>query len=69
LYGHVPRRSSAGQEMSRCAGQYRAHEVLARHLDERNQLDVTDRDGVEGDVDAPGLMDYLAEVSLDGLLV
>src|SRR5215207_2852005 len=55
--------------MRRRAGHDRAYEILARHLRERDQLHVPDRDGVEGDVDAPRLLRYGLSMLLDGLLV
>jgi hypothetical protein len=58
-----------GKEMCRSAGQDRAHEVLARHLYERDQLYVPDRDGVEGDMDAPGTRGHSVSMFVDRRLV
>jgi hypothetical protein len=55
--------------MRRRASTDGTHEILAGHLDERNQLYVLDRDGVEGDIYAPRSLHHLAEVSVNRLLV
>src|SRR5215204_1881539 len=55
--------------MRRRANHDRAYEILARHLRERDQLHVPDRDGIEGDVDAPRLLGYGVGVLLDGSLL
>jgi len=51
------------------AGHDREAEVLTRQLDQRDPLNVPDRDGVEGDVDASCLRSHGADVLLDGPLV
>jgi hypothetical protein len=62
-------RRPGGKEMCRSAGQDRTHEVLARHLYERDQLYVPDRDGVEGDMDAPGTRGHSVSMFVDRRLV
>jgi hypothetical protein len=55
--------------MRRHPGRDRAHKILARHLRQRHQLDVPDRDGVEGDVDASGACGHGIRVFIDRPLV
>src|SRR5215216_6696683 len=69
LPDHAPRRRPGCQKMRRRACADRTHEIFAGHLDERDQLYILDRDGVEGDVYAPRSLHRLADVSVNGLLV
>src|SRR5215217_7966579 len=69
LPDHAPRRRPGCQKMRRRACADRTHEIFAGHLDERDQLYVLDRDGVEGDIYAPRSLHHLADVLLDDLLV
>src|SRR5215218_2517165 len=69
LCGHAPRRCPGSQEMRRGTGTDRTHKILAGHLDERDQLYVLDRDGIEGNIYAPRSLHHLADMLLDGLLV
>jgi hypothetical protein len=44
-------------------------EVIQRHFDERSSLNVFPRDGVEGNIDASGLLGHFRDVLLEGLLI
>src|SRR5581483_992320 len=62
-------RRRAGQELRLHVADDRAGKIRKRHLDEWHALDVVDPDGIERNIDAPGLLDDFAQVLLDGKLV
>ncbi len=62
-------RRRAGQELRLHVADDRAGKLRKRHLDEWHALDVADPDGIERNINAPGLLDHFAQVLLDGKLV
>ncbi len=66
---HVSRGRPGGQEVRPHTGRDGSSEVLERHLHQRKPLHVSERDQVEGDVDAPGLAGHSVDIRVDGLLI
>jgi hypothetical protein len=66
---HVPRGSPGGQECRSRGGLHRCHEVIDRHLGERDPVSVRVADQVEGDVDAAGIRRHGVGVLVDRVLV
>jgi hypothetical protein len=65
----VPRGCPGGQERRSRGGLHRRHEVIDRHLGERDLVRVRVGDQVEGDVDVTGIRRHGGGVLIDRVLV